>query len=64
MKKEDLKVGDKIIQTTNGAGGWLPLTITDIKDGIIGMGGYGCLIETVGVHHKYIKEDGTLEDIE
>ena len=38
MKKEDLKVGDKIIQIQPGAGSGYPLKITDIKDGIIGVG--------------------------
>ena len=57
-------MGDKIIQIKAGAGSGYPIKITDIKGGIIGMGPYGCLLEHVGVHHKYVKEDGTFEDIE
>lgn len=63
MKKSDLKVGDEIIATVGGAASGLPLKITDIKDGIIGMGMYGCSYEFVHFCHKYIKEDGTLEDL-
>ena len=63
MKKSDLKVGDKIIQTIGGAGSNCPLTITDINSGIIEMGIYGCFLEDVHINHKYVREDGTLEDI-
>lgn len=67
MKKSDLKVGDTIIQMTNGAGAHIPLKITDInKEGnpiIVGMGVFGCLYDTIHVHHMFVKEDGTLEEI-
>lgn len=38
MKSSELKVGDRIIQIKSGAGSGMALKITDIKDGIIGMG--------------------------
>ena len=63
MKSSDLKVGDRIVQIKPGAGSGMFLKITDIKDGIIGMGGYGCLLSTVHIHHKFVKDDNSLEDI-
>lgn len=65
MKKSDLKIGDKIIQIKSGAGSGRPLTITDIDTeyGIIGMGVYGCYVDGVEKYHKYVKADGTLEDL-
>lgn len=66
MKKSDLKVGDRIIQITPGAGSGVPKTITDIDEefGIIGMGPYGCALDTVDEDHKFVRPDGTYEDIE
>lgn len=65
MKKSNLKVGDKIIQIENGAGSGRPLMITDIDSeyGIVGMGAYGCSMDGIEKHHKYVRPDGILEDI-
>ena len=65
MKKSDLKIGDKIIQIINGAGSGSPLKITDIDKeyGIIEMGWYGCSYDGVHKYHRYVRQDGTLENI-
>jgi hypothetical protein len=65
MKKSNLKVGDKIVQIVSGAGSGIPLEITDIdrECGIIGMGYYGCSYDGVQVNHKYVRDDGSLEEI-
>lgn len=65
MKKSKLLIGDKIIQISHGAGNGIPLEITDIDHeyGIIGMGMYATSLENVHLCHKYVNNDGTLEDI-
>jgi len=65
IKKSDLKVGDKIILIVNGAGAFAHLEITDInyEHGIIGMGTYACSLKDVHRLHKYVRKDGTLEEI-
>ena len=68
MKKSELKVGDRIIQESNGAGSGRPLKITDIKtyEGdlkIIGMGLYCCNFDGVEKSHMFVKEDGSFEEI-
>ena len=65
MKKSELRVGDRIIQTSPGAGSHIILEITDMdkKLGIVGMGAYACLMDGIEECHKYVNPDGTFEDL-
>lgn len=65
MKKSELLPGHKIIMLTNGVGSGRPLEITDIDTeyGIIEMGPYGTSLCGVGKFHKFVRDDGTYEDI-
>lgn len=67
MKRQDLKVGDKIIQNIGGWASGYPLKITDLNRDeefiVVGMGFYGCAYNTVQNCHMFAKEDGTLEEI-
>lgn len=67
MKKSNLKIGDKIIQTVNGAGSNRPLTITDLdrteEHIIVGMGMYGCCYDGIEKNHMFVKEDGKYEEL-
>lgn len=65
MKKSDLKVGDKLIQSLNGAGCRKALKITDIDTEyrIVGMGCFATSLDKVHINHKLVKEDGTIEEI-
>jgi hypothetical protein len=71
MKKENLKVGDRIVQV-NEEGKLIeyPFEITgieyipeaDVK--IINMGWLSCSYNNVGKSHKYVNSNNKLEDIE